>query len=355
MSLKLLEEVKVPVDFNLPLELNAEQLAADAELYAKAKALLIEKKAFFIAHYYCSPIIQKLCEEVGGFIGDSLEMARKGRDCKQDLIVVAGVRFMGQTAKILSPQKTVLMPDLNAECSLDLCCTVEALREQKALHPKATVVAYANTSAEVKAEADWIVTSSLAVELGKYLASLDQEVLWVPDRHLGSYIENKSKAAVVSWPGKCIVHDSFALDLIAKLKEQYPKALLLVHPESPAEVVAAADFVGSTSQILAFAQKSENQEFIIATEHNISYKLQQACPEKTFLEAPVLCNASYNRSRPSCPWMELNTLAKLIEALEKPENHEIFVEENLRLGAMKPLERMLGFAQDLKEHKITIA
>ena len=355
MSLKLLNDVKVPVDFNLPKELGQQELLEDAKLFEKAKNLIKEKKAFFIAHYYCSPIIQKLCEEVDGFIGDSLEMARKGRDCKEDIVLVAGVRFMGQTAKILSPNKTVLMPDLNAECSLDLCCSVEELKKQKSLHPKATVVAYANTSAEVKAQSDWIVTSSTAVSLGKYLASQGQEVLWVPDRHLGSYIANLSKASVYSWPGKCIVHASFAAEEIKKVKTSHPKALLSVHPESPAEVVAIADYVGSTSQILAFAKTSEACEFIIATEQNIFYKLQQACPDKTFIKAPVLCNESYDRITPVCPWMELNTLAKLVEALETPQGHEIFVEENLRDAAMKPLERMLSFSDDIKSGKIKLA
>lgn len=355
MLLKLLDDVKIPVDFNLPKELKQEELLEDAKLFEKAKTLIKEKKAFFLAHYYCSPIIQKLCEEVGGFIGDSLEMARKGRDCKEDLVIVAGVRFMGQTAKILSPAKIVLMPDLKAECSLDLCCSVEDLQKQKALHPNAAVVAYANTSAEVKALADWIVTSSTAVSLGKYLAAQGQEVLWVPDRHLGSYIANLSNASVYSWPGKCIVHASFAVEEIKKAKAKHPKALLLVHPEAPADVVALADYVGSTSQILSFAKSSEASEFIIATEQNIFYKLQQACPDKTFIKAPILSNESYDRKTPSCPWMELNTIAKIVEALENPQGHEIFVEQNLRDAAMKPLERMLAFSDDLKNGKIKIA
>ena len=218
MSLELLNEVKVPKDFNLPKEITASELLEDAKLYEKAKELILKNKVCFLAHYYTAPIVQKLCEETGGFIGDSLEMARVGRDCKEQTVLVAGVRFMGQTAKILSKEKTVLMPDLNAECSLDLCCTKEDLKAQKELHKDAVVVAYANTSVEVKALADWIVTSSMAVSLGKYLASLGKEVLWVPDRYLGSYIENESKAHVYSWPGKCIVHDSFSLDDILKVK-----------------------------------------------------------------------------------------------------------------------------------------
>ncbi len=354
MSLELLNEVKVPKDFNLPKEITASELLEDAKLYEKAKELILKNKVCFLAHYYTAPIVQKLCEETGGFIGDSLEMARVGRDCKEQTVLVAGVRFMGQTAKILSKEKTVLMPDLNAECSLDLCCTKEDLKAQKELHKDAVVVAYANTSVEVKALADWIVTSSMAVSLGKYLASLGKEVLWVPDRYLGSYIENESKAHVYSWPGKCIVHDSFSLDDILKVKKEHPEALLLVHPEAPASVVAKADFVGSTSQILAFAKQSSKKEFIIATEHNISYKLNQACKDKVFIEAPVKKTESYNRAKPSCPWMELNTLAKIVEALEKPQDHEIFVDEELRVASLKPLEKMLNFAQDLKSGKIVL-
>ena len=347
MSLHMIEGVTIPGDFNLPKKLTKDEVLSDNAFFDKALELIKKHNALLIAHYYTSPIMQKLCEMSGGFIGDSLEMARVGKESDKDFIIVAGVRFMGETAVILSPNKTIVMPDLNAECSLDLCCREDDLIKAKKEHPNATVVAYANTSAAVKAQSDWIVTSSLAVDLAKYLSMKNEEILWVPDRHLGSYIQRMTDADVNCWPGRCIVHDAFEENAISFVRKEHPKALLLVHPEAPYSVVKAADYVGSTSQILAFAKNSKESEFIIATERNIFYKLQKACPDKTFIDGYCLSCAN-------CPWMELNTIQKLIDCLENPQKHQVLVDDTIRNGALKPLQRMLDFSADLKSGKIRL-
>lgn len=354
MSLHMIDNVSIPEEFNLPRRQTLEEKKKDEALFDEALELIKQKNALLIAHYYTSHTMQRLCEAAGGFIGDSLEMARQGRDSDKDLILVAGVRFMGETAKILSPEKTVIMPDLGAECSLDLCCQVEDLIRAKHEHPNATVVAYANTSAAVKAQADWIVTSSLAVELGKYLTSKGEPVLWVPDRHLGSYIANQSSCDVYCWPGRCIVHDAFEANALEFVKREHPDAQVLVHPEAPAAVVEKADYVGSTSQILSYAKNSKCSKFIIATERNIFYKLSCACPEKQFIEAPVASTKGHCISCANCPWMELNTLERVIAALKDPKPHELSVDENIRIQALRPLEKMLDFSADLKSGKIVL-
>lgn len=353
MSLITLKDIAMPQEFDIPGKLSAQELEKDSSLFEQAKEAIKKHQALLIAHYYTTPIIQRLAEETGGFIGDSLEMARVGKESPLNIVLVAGVRFMGETAKILSPEKTILMPDLGAECSLDLCCKRSELERIKAEHPNATVVAYANTSADVKALSDWIVTSSLAVELADYLKGRGEEILWVPDRHLGGYIANNAQTQVYTWPGRCIVHDSFEAQEIAKLKAAHPGAKLLVHPESPAEVVALADKVGSTSQLLAFSKTDEAQTYLVATERGIFYKMQQACPDKTFIEAPIGPRPGVKGlDGAKCPWMGLNTLEKIIESLEGDEaikaKHTIEVDEKIRLEAMKPLDRMLKFAAAIK-------
>lgn len=354
MSLKMIEGVSIPADFDLPPRPTAAERQHDAELFDEALDRLDKQGALLLAHYYTSETMQKLCEAAGGFIGDSLELARKGRESSSKLIVMAGVRFMGETAKILSPEKTVIMPSLKAECSLDLCCRPEDLLRVKKEHPRAEVVAYANTSTAVKALSDWIVTSSLAVELGKYLAASGREILWVPDRHLGGYIAGLSGADLWCWPGRCIVHDAFEANALNFVRKEHPGAKVLVHPEAPAEVVKMADFTGSTSQILSWAQKSSATEFIIATERNIFYKLTRVCPDKTFIEAPVASTKGHCISCANCPWMELNTVGRLIDALKNPHAHGIEVDEKLREKALKPLERMLNFSAALKSGKIRV-
>ncbi|MCL1041091.1 quinolinate synthase NadA [Shewanella marisflavi] len=316
---------------------------------ARIKQLLKEKEAVLVAHYYTDPEIQALAEETGGCVSDSLEMARFGRDHPAKTLIVAGVKFMGETSKILSPEKTVLMPTLDATCSLDVGCPIETFSAFCDAHPDHTVVVYANTSAAVKARADWVVTSSIALEIVEHLDSQGKKVIWGPDRHLGSYIAKQTGAEMLMWQGECIVHDEFKAKALKQLKEQYPDAAVLVHPESPASVVEMADAVGSTSQLIKAAQTLENDTFIVATDKGIFYKMQQAAPNKTLIEAPTGGNGATCRSCAHCPWMAMNGLKAIEAALlnDGSEQHEIFVDESLRERALLPLDRMLDFAKTL--------
>ncbi|TVP16283.1 quinolinate synthase NadA [Shewanella sp. KCT] len=316
---------------------------------ARIKQLLKEKEAVLVAHYYTDPEIQALAEETGGCVSDSLEMARFGRDHPAKTLIVAGVKFMGETSKILSPEKTVLMPTLDATCSLDVGCPIDTFSAFCDAHPDHTVVVYANTSAAVKARADWVVTSSIALEIVEHLDSQGKKIIWGPDRHLGSYIAKQTGADMLMWQGECIVHDEFKAKALRQLKEQYPNAAVLVHPESPASVVEMADAVGSTSQLIKAAQTLENDTFIVATDKGIFYKMQQAAPNKTLIEAPTGGNGATCRSCAHCPWMAMNGLKAIEAALlnDGSEQHEIFVNESLRERALLPLDRMLDFAKTL--------
>ncbi|MBL3397381.1 quinolinate synthase NadA, partial [Klebsiella pneumoniae] len=299
--------------------------------------------------YYTDPEIQQLAEETGGCIADSLEMARFGARHSASTLLVAGVRFMGETAKILSPEKTILMPTLNAECSLDLGCPIEEFNAFCDAHPDRTVVVYANTSAAVKARADWVVTSSIAVELIDHLDSLGQKILWAPDRHLGRYVQRQTGADVLCWQGACIVHDEFKTQALMRMKALHPEAAVLVHPESPQAIVEMADAVGSTSQLIAAAKSLPQRQLIVATDRGIFYKMQQAVPEKTLLEAPTAGEGATCRSCAHCPWMAMNGLKAIAEGLEQGgAEHEIHVDEALRTGALIPLNRMLDFAATLR-------
>ena len=315
----------------------------------KIKRLLRERDAVMVAHYYTDPEIQQLAEETGGCIADSLEMARFGARHSASTLLVAGVRFMGETAKILSPEKTILMPTLNAECSLDLGCPSEEFNAFCDAHPDRTVVDYANTSAAVKARADWVVTSSIAVELIEHLDSLGEKILWAPDRHLGRYVQRQTGADVLCWQGACIVHDEFKTQALTRMKALYPDAAILVHPESPQSIVDMADAVGSTSQLIAAAKTLPARQLIVATDRGIFYKMQKAVPEKELLEAPTAGEGATCRSCAHCPWMAMNGLQAIAEGLENggPE-HEIKVDAQLRTGALVPLNRMLDFAATLR-------
>lgn len=308
------------------------------------KELLVAKNAKLIAHYYTDPEIQKLAEESGGFVSDSLEMARFGRDCDADTLIIAGVRFMGETAKILSPEKTVLMPTLDATCSLDVGCPIDSFSAFCDAHPEHTVVVYANTSAAVKARADWVVTSSIAVDVIEYLEARGEKILWAPDRHLGSYIAKKTGADMLLWNGECIVHDEFSAQALLNMKSVYPDAAVLVHPESPASVVSMADAVGSTSQLIAAAQNLPNKQFIVATDKGIFYKMQQMAPGKELIEAPTAGEGATCKSCAHCPWMAMNGLDAVEQVLLQSKGHEIFVEPELRAKALVPLDRMLSFS-----------
>jgi quinolinate synthase len=313
-----------------------------AALIAEIKALLVEKDAVLVAHYYTEPELQALAEETGGCVADSLEMARFGRDHPASTLVVAGVRFMGETAKILSPEKRILMPTLEATCSLDIGCPVEEFSDFCDQHPDRTVVVYANTSAAVKARADWVVTSSIALQVAEHLKNKGEKILWAPDKHLGGYVQRETGADMLMWDSACIVHDEFKAKGLEDLKALYPEAAILVHPESPESVVAMADVAGSTSQLIAAAKDLPNQQLIVATDKAIFYKMQQAVPDKLLIEAPTAGNGATCKSCAHCPWMAMNELTNLRDVL-RDNSQEVFVDETVRKEAAKSLGRMLEF------------
>lgn len=306
------------------------------------RAMLKRENAVLIAHYYTDPDIQKLAEETGGCVSDSLEMARFGANHSADTLIVCGVKFMGETAKILSPDKKVLMPTLDATCSLDIGCPIDEFSEFCDQHPDRTVVVYANTSAVVKARADWVVTSSIAVDVIDHLDSLGEKVLWAPDRYLGSYVQKKTGADMVFWNGSCIVHEEFKSQRLSEMKAVYPHAAVLVHPESPESVVALADAVGSTSQLIQAAKDLPNKQMIVATDQGIFYKMQQAVPDKELIIAPTAGTGATCRSCANCPWMAMNSLENLAQVIESGDN-EISVNPEIARQAIRSLSRMLEF------------
>ena len=333
--------VQAHLDAKQPKPLTPEQ---EADYRAAIAAELKAQDAVLVAHFYCDPVIQALAEETGGCVSDSLEMARFGNQHPAKTVVVAGVRFMGETAKILNPEKRVLMPTLEATCSLDLGCPVEDFSAFCDKHPERTVVVYANTSAAVKARADWVVTSSCALEIVESLMDNGESIIWGPDQHLGRYIQKNTGADMLLWDGACIVHEEFKSRQLLDMKALYPDAAILVHPESPEAVIDLADAVGSTSQLIAAAQRMPNKTFIVATDRGIFYKMQQLCPDKIFVEAPTAGNGAACRSCAHCPWMAMNTLERTLQCLREGSN-EIFVEPALIPQALKPLKRMLDFTQ----------
>ena len=315
--------------------------------FEQIQAELKKRNAVLVAHYYCDPDVQELAEITGGCVSDSLEMARFGRDHEAQTLVVAGVKFMGETAKILSPEKTILMPTLEATCSLDLGCPIDEFTRFCDEHPDHTVVVYANTSAAVKARADWVVTSSCAVEIIEHLDSLGEKIIWAPDQHLGRYIQKKTGADMLLWDGACIVHEEFRARGIDKMKALYPDAAVLVHPESPESVIDIADAVGSTSQLIQAAQRLPNERLIVATDRGIFYKMQQVVPHKILIEAPTAGEGATCRSCAHCPWMAMNELDGILNVLQN-NDQEIFVDPALGEKAKLPLDRMLSFSASLK-------
>ncbi len=318
-----------------------------AELKDRIRHLLKARNATMVSHYYVHPDLQDLAEETGGLVSDSLEMARFGRDHAATTLVVSGVRFMGETAKILSPEKTILMPELEANCSLDLGCPVDAFSAFCDEHPHRTVVVYANTSAAVKARADWLVTSSCALEIVSALHAKGHKILWAPDKHLGGYIQRQTGADMLMWQGSCIVHDEFKSAELAALMAEHPGAKVLVHPESPADVIALAHAVGSTSAILKAAREMDAREFIVATDNGMMHKLRTLNPGKTFIEAPTAGNSATCKSCAHCPWMAMNGLEAVANVLEKGLN-EIHVDPATAARARLPIDRMLAFTAALK-------
>ena len=333
--------VQAHLDAKQPIPLTAEQ---EAGLRAEIAAELKKQNAVLVAHYYCDPVIQALAEETGGCVSDSLEMARFGSQSSAQTVLVAGVKFMGETAKILNPEKRILMPTLEATCSLDLGCPVDEFAAFCDQHPERTVVVYANTSAAVKARADWVVTSSCALEIVESLMDNGEKIIWAPDKHLGRYIQKQTGADMLLWDGACIVHEEFKAKQLHDMKTLYPDAAILVHPESPEAVIDLADAVGSTSQLIKAAQTLPNSTFVVATDRGIFYKMQQLCPDKIFIEAPTAGNGAACRSCAHCPWMAMNTLERTLQCLREGSN-EIFVDAALVPRAVKPLKRMLDFTQ----------
>ncbi len=335
--------------FEVPLTVSESLEPQERErLRARIKALLREKDAVLIAHYYTDPDIQVLAEETGGYVSDSLDMARFGHEHEATTLVVAGVRFMGETAKILNPEKRVLMPELKAECSLDLGCPPKEFAEFCDQHPDRTVVVYANTSAAVKARADWMVTSSVAVDIVKYLHARGEKILWAPDKYLGDYIQRQSGADMILWNGSCIVHEEFKGLELGDMRRQYPDAKVLVHPESPEAVIRQADVVGSTTQLIRAAKSLDARRFIVATDKGIFHKMRKAAPGKEFIEAPTAGRSATCRSCAHCPWMAMNGLRNLEHALAAGSG-EVLVDEDIRVQAVVPIQRMLEFAMTRKK------
>lgn len=311
-------------------------------LIDEIKQLLKEKDAVLVAHYYTDEDLQMIADETGGAVADSLEMARFGHQHPAGTLIVAGVRFMGETAKILSPEKRVLMPTLKAECSLDLGCPPEKFIPFCDAHPDRTVVVYANTCAEVKARADWVVTSSIAVDVVRHLHKQGKKILWAPDRYLGKYVQKITGADMLLWQASCIVHERFKAEALKNLSRQYPDAAILVHPESPEAVIELADVVGSTTQLINAARTLPNQRFIVATDNGIFYKMKQAAPDKIFMEAPSAGEGATCESCAHCPWMAMNHLRNLVAVLQNGTN-EIHVPEDIRVRALRSTQRMVDF------------
>ena len=330
--------------FNFPFPVPPKNISEQERnrLTKICKQQLIDNNAVLIAHYYTDPEIQALAEATGGFVGDSLEMAKFGAKHEAETLVIAGVRFMGETSKMLSPLKRVIMPTLEATCSLDIGCPADDFADFIAANPGRTVVVYANTSAAVKAQADWVITSSIAVDVIKHLDAKGEKILWAPDKHLGAYINKQTGADMLLWDGHCIVHDEFKHIALKNTMALYPDAIVLVHPESPDNVIQLADHVGSTSQLIQAARTSAASQIIVATDQGIFYKMQQAAPDKELIIAPTAGEGATCKSCAQCPWMKMNQLSNMAKVFE-PQDNEIFVSDQLIERALKPLTRMVEF------------
>ena len=322
-------------------------------LKTRIKTLMKQQDAVLVAHYYTSADLQDLAEETGGCVSDSLEMARFGHAHPAKTLIVAGVKFMGETSKILNPEKRVIMPDLNADCSLDLACPADAFAAFCDAHPDRVSVVYANTSAAVKARADWVVTSGIAAKIVKYLHRQGHKLLWAPDRHLGDYVQRVTGADMLLWQGSCVVHEAFKAEALQKMRAEHPNAAVLVHPESPESVIALADVVGSTTQLIDAVRRLPNPEFIVATDNGIFHKMHAAAPGKILLEAPTAGAGATCLSCAHCPWMAMNGLRNLAAVLENGGN-EIHIEESIRAKAAVSIQRMLDFAAAEKAGRIQL-
>ena len=308
------------------------------------KDALKENNATLVAHYYVSSDLQTLAEETGGIVSDSLEMARFGQNSDADTIIVAGVKFMGETAKILSPEKRVLVLDTEANCSLDLSCPIDEFSKFCNLNSDHVVVVYANTSAEVKARADWVVTSGSALKVVQKLHDEGKKVLWAPDKHLGHYVQSMTGVEMLMWDGACIVHEEFKAEGLKRLMEIHPEAGVLVHPESPKEVIALADIVGSTTQLINAAASRPENTFIVATDNGIFHKMKEAAPHKKFIEAPTMGEGADCESCAHCGWMAMNNLEKCLDTLNTG-NNEILINNQIIDKAKNSIQRLLDFTK----------
>ncbi len=312
------------------------------DLFESITYNLKKNKASVVSHYYVDPLIQEITEKTGGFVGDSLEMAKFGSRCESENLIVCGVKFMAETAKILSPEKSIFVPTLESTCSLDLGCPAAELKELKNQHPERELVVYANTSAEVKAMSDWVVTSSIAKEIIEDLHFEGKKILWAPDKYLGGYLQKETGADMILWDSACVVHEEFKSNGIKDLKALHPDAGVLVHPESPPEVIEMADAVGSTSHLIKASRELDFDKFIVATDKSIFYKMSQFSPNKEFFEAPTGGVGSSCKSCAHCPWMGLNSLNNLDKCVLELKN-EIQLDESLIQSAKEPLDKMIQF------------
>jgi len=301
------------------------------DLFAAIQSLKSELNAVILAHYYQEPDIQ----DIADFIGDSLQLASFAAKTDASVIVFAGVHFMAETAKILNPDKLVLLPDLQAGCSLADSCPPEAFAAFKVAHPDHLVISYINCSAEIKAMSDIICTSSNAVKIVQQIPQ-DQPIIFAPDRNLGRYVMEQTGRELLLWQGSCIVHETFSEKKLVQLKIAHPEAVAIAHPECETAVLRHADFIGSTAALLKYSQQSPKNEFIVATEPGIIHQMQKQSPHKNFIPAPPMNNCSCNE----CPYMRLNTLEKLYWAM-KNRTPEIVMSEDIRAAAARPIQRML--------------
>ena len=310
-------------------------MSADTALVAAINRLRKERNAVILAHYYQEPAIQ----DIADFIGDSLELSRKAASTDADVIVFCGVHFMAETAKILSPEKTVVLPDLDAGCSLADDCPADEFARFRAEHPDHLVVSYINCTAAVKAQSDLICTSSNAVDLVNQLPA-NRPILFAPDQNLGRWVQRQSGRELTLWPGRCIVHETFSEEAVLRLKLENPQAEVIAHPECQENLLDLADFIGSTSKLLNYPQSSQSDTFIVLTEPGILHQMKQRVPDKTLIDVPGLDGCSCN----ACPYMRLNTLEKLRDCLENL-SPQIAMEESLRTEAEAPIRRMLEMSR----------
>lgn len=305
------------------------------DLFAEIERLKKEKNAVILAHFYQEPDIQ----DVADFIGDSLGLAQKASQTDADLIVFAGVHFMAETAKILNPTKKVVLPDLKAGCSLADSAPTDLFKAYREKHPDHLVISYINCTAEIKALSDIICTSSNAEKIIESVPK-EQPIIFAPDRNLGAYLNKKTGRNMLLWNGACMVHEIFSLEKITKLKLRHPEAKLIAHPECEEAVLAIADYIGSTTQLLKYSETDSASQYIVATETGILHQMQQNSPKKTFIPAPPNNNCACN----DCPYMKLNTLEKLYTCMQY-ETPEIIMEENLRLAAKRSMDRMMEISK----------